>query len=241
MNSQVVKNSGILLFGKIIALVVAAIALLNSLTTFYLMLKDGGEIAGYISLPISRLLLITVLVLSFYLAKTNSQFLLYSSIYVAAYLFLAVMVTFLISTYEEGFFWIVRLVLGDPFREGFSPESLRSAFGLESWDSGLSGLVWRLFNLTSSLLFFSLITYIIFTIYLLATMSTSSMPFSGTHVSKGHASSEGQTPVSISNAQQLQSEIDDQARRLEQFGRLYKEGLLTEEEFEAKKREILGK
>lgn len=240
MNSQVVKNSGILLFGKIIALVVAAIALSNSLTTFYLLLKDGGEIAGYISLPISRLLLMTILFLSFFLGKTNSQLLLYSSIYVAAYLFLAVMVTFLISAYD-GPFSIVRLVLGEPFREGFSPESLRIAFGLESWDSGLSGFVLRIFNLTSSLLFFSLITYIIITIYLLATKSTSSMSVTGTQYSKGNTSSEKQTPLSISNAQQLQSEIDDQARRLEQFGRLYKEGLLTEEEFEAKKREILGK
>jgi hypothetical protein len=67
------------------------------------------------------------------------------------------------------------------------------------------------------------------------------MSVTRTQISKGNTSSEKQTPLSISNAQQLQSEIDDQARRLEQFGRLYKEGLLTEEEFEAKKREILGK
>ena len=239
MTSETAGNSGVLTFGRIIALVSSIFGLFNFIAITYYILSEGGA-GAYILFPISRLLLITISVLIFFLAKSKSRLLLFSSIYSGAYLFLALLVTLIVMTVHDDSFSFFQDILGVPFREGFSIFSLRVAFGIEVFDSGLDGLVGRIFNLTSTMLFFCFITFIVVCIVLLASKSGET----NARLATPKPVTQFNNSVSSSTStyeKQSQAGIDDQARRLEQFGRLFKDGLITKEEFEEKKREILGK
>ena len=174
------------------------------------------------------LILLIVSILGAFLSSTRKQ----SVIFLAINSLLQPLTSLAIWIFFDGgnFVNSFRYLIGEPLRFSIYNMPLTVAFGI----GGNVDVHLRFYELISTLRFFALLASFALLVFAILSKETTFQ----TKPSVVATSTEAQ--VKSNSIQGQNTNIDRQVEQLEKFGQLYKEGLLSKEEFEKKKREILG-